>query len=111
LHDRVDPLVAKDDLEALVEERHLAQPLDERLGPELELFHDRAVGPERDARAVLVGVADPDEPGFGLAAVDEHHRVPAAVAPDLHLEAARERVHDRDTDPVEAAGDLVALTA
>ena len=56
--DRVDALVAEDDLEALVEERHLAQALEQRLGAELELFHDRAVGPERDARAVLVGVAD-----------------------------------------------------
>ncbi len=50
-------------------------------------------------------------PGDGLAAVDEHHRVPAAVAADLHLEPARKRVHDRDADAVQAARDLVALAA
>ena len=37
----VAALVAEDDLEALVEERHLAEPLDERLRAELDLFHDR----------------------------------------------------------------------
>ena len=35
----------------------------------------------------------------------------AAVAMDLDVEATRQRVHDRRTDAVEAAGDLVALTA
>ena len=108
---RVDALVAEDDLEALVEEGHLAEPLDQRLGAELDLFHDRAVGPERDGRAVLVGVADALEAGDRLAAVDERHRVPAAVAADLHLEPARQRVHDRDADAVQTAGDLVALAA
>ena len=50
-------------------------------------------------------------PGDGLAAVDEHHRVTTAVAADLHLEAARQRVDDGDADAVEAARDLVALAA
>ena len=104
-------LVAEIDLEALVEERHLAEALDERLRPELELFHDRAVGPERDAGAVLVGVAEALETRDRLAAVDEHHRVPPAVAPDLHLEAPRERIDDRNAHTVEAAGDLVSLAA
>ena len=60
---------------------------------------------------MLVGVADALEAGDRLAAVDEHHRVAAAVAPDLHLEPARQRVDDRDADAVQAAGDLVALAA
>ena len=111
LDDGVDALVAEDDLEALVEERHLAQALEERLGAELELLHDRAVGPERDARAVLVGVADALEAADRLAAVDERHPVDAAVAPDLHLEPAGEGVDDRDAHAVEAARDLVALAA
>ena len=62
-------------------------------------------------RAVLVGVADPLERADGLAAVDEGHHEPAAVALDLDLEPARQRVDDRHADAVQAAGDLVALAA
>ena len=51
---RVDALVAEADLEALVEERHLAQPLDQGLRAELGLLEDARVGPERDGRAVLL---------------------------------------------------------
>ena len=47
----------------------------------------------------------------GLAAVDERLLVVAAVAVDLELEPARQRVHDRHADAVQAAGDLVALAA
>ena len=46
-----------------------------------------------------------------LAAVDERLLVVAAVAVDLELEPARQRVHDRHADAVQAAGDLVALAA
>ena len=46
-----------------------------------------------------------------LAAVDERLRAAAAVALDLDLEPARQRVHDRHADAVQAAGDLVALAA
>ena len=46
--DRVGALVLEADLETLVEERHLAQPLEQRLGAELGLLEDRRVGPERD---------------------------------------------------------------
>ncbi len=111
LGDRVDALVAEHDLEPLIEERHLAQTLQQRLRAEVELLHDRAVGPERDARAVLVGVAEPLERSDRLATVDECHRVAAAVAADLHLEPARQRVDDRHADTVQPAGDLVALAA
>ena len=73
-----------------VQERHLAEALEQRLRPELELLHDRAVGPERDGRAVTVGVADALQRRDGLAAVDEGLRPPAAVALDVELEAAGE---------------------
>ena len=104
-------LVAKHDLEALVQEGHLPQPLDQGLGAELDLFHDRGVGPEGDGGACLVGVAEPRQGGYGFTAVDEGHREATTVAFDLQLEPARQRVHDRHTDAVQAAGDLVALTA
>ena len=108
----VAALVAEDDLEALVEEGHLAQPLDQRLGAELDLFHDRRVGPERDRRARLVGVADAlaaARPGSPPSTNAIEYRPPSRS--DLELEPARQRVHDRDADAVQAAGDLVALAA
>ena len=40
-------LVAQDDLKSAVEEGHLAQPLEQRLGAELGLLEDVGVGPER----------------------------------------------------------------
>jgi hypothetical protein len=45
-------LVLEADLEALVEERHHLQALDDRASGELERLEDRAVGPERDRGAV-----------------------------------------------------------
>ena len=55
--DRIDALVTEADLEALVEERHLCEALEDRLGAELGLFEDRRVGPERDG-----GAASFDDP-------------------------------------------------
>ena len=69
------------------------------------------VGPERDRRAGAFGVAGAHERPGGLAAVVERLLVVAAVAVDLELEPARQRVHDRHADAVQAAGDLVALAA
>ena len=46
-----------------------------------------------------------------LAALGEAHLPLAAVAVDLEVEPARQRVHDRHADAVEPAGDLVALAA
>ena len=48
---------------------------------------------------------------LGLAALGEVLLPLAAVAVDLEVEAARQRVHHRHADAVEAAGDLVALAA
>ena len=107
----VGPFVAKDDLEALVEEGHLPQALDECLRAEIELFHDRAVGPERDRGSRVVGVADALQRCDGFAAVDERLLEAAAVAVDDELEPARQRVHDGNADAVEPTGDLVALAA
>ena len=108
----VGALVAEDDLEALVEEGHLPQALDQRLGAELDLFHDRRVRPERDrgARARRSRRCAPARPTGSPPSTNDHLE-PAAVALDLELEPARQRVHDRDADAVQAAGDLVALAA
>src|SRR5581483_12017885 len=111
LERRVAPLVAEDDLEALGEERHLPQPLEERLGPELGLLEDRRVGPEGHRRTLLAGAGDALERPFGPAAVDEGLDEPPAVAVDLELEAGGEGVDDRHADAVQAARDLVALAA
>ena len=107
---RVDALVAERDLETAVEERHLAQALEQRLGTELDLVEDGAVGPERDRGAgASFGVADPLERTLRLTAVLERHLVATAVAADRQVETRRERVHHRHTDAVQAAGDLVSL--
>ena len=42
-------------------------------------------------------------------AVGEFHEVLFAVAPDAKLQQGRERVHHRDADAVQAAGDLVGV--
>ena len=90
LHEHgVDALVAEADLEALAEERHLAQALDERLGAELRLLEDGLVGPERDRRAVLLRRAGLGELVLGLPALGEVLHPLAAVAVDLDVEAAR----------------------
>ncbi len=109
--DRVDAFVAEPDLEASAEEGHLAQALDERLGAELRLLEDGLVGPERDGGAVLLRRTGPGELVLGLAALGEVLHPLAPVAVDLDVETARQRVHHRRTHTVQAAGDLVALTA
>ena len=70
-------------------------------------------GQKRDggAGAPAGGLAGDVELGLELAALLEVHVVAVAVAVDLDLDARGERVHDRDADAVEAAGDLVAAAA
>ena len=105
---RSGPLVDELDLDALVEERELLQPVREDLTLELHsLGEDLGVRPEAD-----------QGPGLGAAlalgellrdlAPTEGHRVRGTVSLDLGLELLGERVHHRDAD---AAGDLVALAA
>ncbi len=111
LHRFRGAFVAEDDLEALVEERHLPQPLDQGLRAELDLLHDRRVRPERDRRARPGGITDALQRSDGFAAVDEGDLELAAVALDLELEPTRKRVHDRHAHAVQTTGDLVALAA
>ena len=106
---RARPLVDQADLETLVEERHLAQALGERVELELALLgEDLGVGPERDRRAGALGRLDRLQLVLGLAPLVL--LVPQLAVPDdVDLELLREGVHDRDPDAVETTGDLVAL--
>ena len=109
----VSPLVVDLDLEAPVEERHHLEPLDQGLEPEGDLVEDRRVGPEPDngagstlGRRSRLAQSGPEQP-----AVDEVHVVAVALAVDLNLDQRGKGVDDRDADAVEAARDLVALSA
>jgi hypothetical protein len=99
-------LVVNRDRHAGVEERELAEPLRQRLEAELDDLEHRRVGLERDLGAALVGRAGDLEIAdrrAALVALLMH----LSVAPDLELEPFRQRVHDRDSDAVETARDLV----
>ena len=109
----VGPLVAEADLEALVQERHRLEPLEDRAGVEVDVVEDRGIGPERDdgAGAATRRLADDLELALGLAALGELHAVALVVTVDLEHEALAEGVHDADAHAVEAARDLVARAA
>ena len=99
-------LVGKRDLQALVQEGHLAQPLGEGIVVELGGGKDALVGqkmylgPAPLAGARLAQLAD------GIAAT-EVHLPGVAVAPDFNVELLREGIHATDADAMQAAGDLV----
>ena len=99
-------LVVERDQDPAVQERQLAQALRERVEAEGRRLEDLRVGLEGDLRPALVG-----HPGLLEAGLRDAARVGLAVdlvvAPDLHLEQLRERVHDRDADAVQASRDLV----
>ena len=103
-------LVLEDDAEALRQERGLAQALNENVLLPLDLVEHLVIGHENDSGARLLRGPDRFEVGRRLAA-GELLLPDLAVAADLHGEPLGERVHDRDTDPVQSPGDLVALAA
>ena len=114
------PLVAEDDLEALVEERHRLQALEHGAGDELGALgeEDRWIRPERDRRTGLArqrtagrGVADDCELALRLAALGVLLLVALAVLVDLDEQPLAEGVDHADADAVETAGDLVAVAA
>ena len=99
-------LVLDDDLEPLVEEGQLAEPVGERVEGERGLLEDLAVRLEADDRAVLGGLLSRREVALRhteLVALGPH----LALTADLQLEPFRERIDDRYADTVEAAGNLV----
>ncbi len=103
-------VVAEHELEALVEERHLAEAGLERLVAVDDALEDVLAGVERRRGAGLVGLLVPLERSIGHA-VGERLGPAVAVALDLDVELGRQRVDDRDADAVQATGDLVAAAA
>ncbi len=101
-------LVADMDPQARIQERKFPKPLGEHVERKIRRLEDLGVRRKRDAR-----------PGVfrGPDLLDARSRLTSLVglAPDLlissdfEFEVFRERVDDRDTDPVEAARNLVGL--
>ncbi len=104
------PLVADDDLQALVEEGHLADPVGDRLQRERGGLEDVGARPERDRGAGLVGRLELLQRPVGYAEAERLAPVVPAVA-HVDLQLAAQRVDHRDADAVQTAGDLVAATA
>ena len=101
--------VGEDDLHAGIEEGEFAQTVLERGVVEVGLRERRRRRQEGDLRAIARRpVSDHLQRRVGDA-VGEGHLVNLAVAPDAELQLARQGVDHRDTDAVEAAGDLVGV--
>ena len=106
----VRALVDELDVQALRQEGRLAETLHHGAGLDVELLEDLGVGQEGDLGSRVVGLADDRELALRHAAC-KLLPVELAVASHLGDEPLRERVHDRDADAVQAAGDLVAVAA
>src|SRR5581483_8112570 len=106
-------LVAQDDPETLVEEGHLAEPGRDRLEVVFGGLEGVLAGEPRHAGAGLLAVLQVAD----LAQVVVRGAVGELLLPQLaavlHLEVelAGQRVHDRDADAVQTAGNLVATAA
>ncbi len=99
-------LVGEGNLQALVEEGHLAQTLGERVVVELGGGEDALVGQEVDARAAALAGAGLAQLAGGSAAT-EVHLPGVAIAPDFDVELLAESVDAAYADAVKAAGDFV----
>ena len=104
-------LIGQLDMQALVEECHLA----EAIGKRVVVVHrgvgeNLGVGPERGLGARAIGVADALEFFHGLSAL-ECDGIQAAVALHFYLHAGRKRIHAGNAYAVQAAGYLIALAA
>ena len=101
-------LVVDGDRHAAVEEGQLAQACRQGVEAVLGRFENLRVRLEGDLGAALLRRSG----GFELR---RRHAalvgllVDLAVAPDLELEQLGQRIHDRDADAVQTAGDLVAV--
>ncbi len=101
-------LVDQLDLATVIEEGKLAQALGEDVVVEFDLPEDLVRGEEMHFGAAAVRLPR------GLQRLHCHaamklHEIRVAVAPDPQLEPFGKRIHHRDTDPVQAARDLVRV--
>ena len=104
-------LIGKDDADAAVQKRLLAQTGQQRIVVEHRLFKDLRVGLERDLCASDLALADLFKRKAGDAAfIPLHHHV-FAVEIRLDFQPLRQGVDDAGADPMEAAGDLVPAAA
>src|SRR5690606_8676752 len=106
-----DAFIGERDLEALVQERQLAEPGRQRLEVEREFREDLRVRLERDRRAGPPALVRADGLELRhLRPAREALAVELPVAPaDLDLEPLRERVDDAHAHAVQTAGDLVGI--
>jgi hypothetical protein len=100
-------LVLDDDLETLVEERQLAEPVRQRIEGERHFLEDRRIRLEPDDRAVLLGGFAGRQRARGRAALLVPLGPHLAAAPDLEFQPLAECVHHRDADAVQTARHLV----
>jgi hypothetical protein len=99
-------IVLERDGQALVEKGQLAEPLRQHIETEFQRFKNLAVRLKTHLRAPAFGFAGDGERGLGFAAL-----IPLledlAVLPDFQLQPFGQRVHDRDADSVQPAGNRV----
>lgn len=99
-------LVGQRDLDALVQERELAQTIGECVEVVLGDGEDGLVGQEVDLGAAALGGAHLAQFADGVA-LGVVHLPGKAVTPDLNVELFRERIDATHTDAVQTSGDLV----
>src|SRR5262249_8588469 len=99
-------LVLDRDLDALVEERELAQALRQGAEAVVTGLEDQRIVLEGDLGAALLRRAGLAQ-GLVRLAATEALEVDLAVTLDLALEILGERVHDRDADAVQTARDAI----
>ena len=103
-------LVDELDAQPARQEGRLAQALRQRVRCEVDLLEDLLVGQEADRRAGAVSRPDLLHVVLRLAAL-ELLAVDRAVHVHVGDQPFGKRVHDRDSDAVQAAGNLVAVAA
>ncbi len=103
-------LVAQCDANAAVKERLLLQPVGENFIVVLQCFKNLAVRLETNGRTGLMSARRRTHRRNGLAAC-KFHCVFVFPVVDGCLEPFGQRVDDRGTDAVQAAGDLIAVAA
>ena len=104
----VAAFVVQRDQHAGIEKRKLAQAVGEGVEAVLDGLEDLFVRLERDLGPAPLRPTDHLDPGQRAAAL-VLLAVDLTVPPDLEIERFRQRVHDRDADPVEPTRHLVAL--